>query len=260
VVLITKCGHGKDFMLPLDDFEGMVRRELAQSLESLGTESIDLYLLHRDNPRLPVGKVLEVLNREIETGRIMAFGASNWTYHRITEADAYARKHGLKGFSTISNNISLAVPAGPFYPGLVSVDEEGEKWHRKSRVPLISWSSLARGFFTGCYTPATATSSPAGPAGSGDFAERPENAFERRMAEVYCTDENFQRLDRARQVGERKGGYTPAETALAWVLNRPYPVLAAVGPHTQEHLESCVKASHLALSADEMDYLRSGGP
>lgn len=247
LVIITKGGHGSDGILPSENFEDLIKNELTESLESLAVDYIDLYLLHRDNPQLSVSRIMDTLNEELDKGRIHAFGASNWEYDRIDTANEYAQKHGLKGFSAISNNLSLAVPAGSFYPGLVSTDPSGEKWHQRTEIPLISWSSMARGFFTAKYT--------------SEMYEDPgtiEDGFKKRMIEIYGTSDNFDRYRRAKELGEKKGGYTAPEIALAWVVNRPYPVAAVVGPHTLKNLKSCVKASTIALSESEMAYLRKG--
>jgi aryl-alcohol dehydrogenase-like predicted oxidoreductase len=69
--------------------------------------------------------------------------------------------------------------------------------------------------------------------------------FTSRMIKVYCTDENFERRDRAKKLGEKKGGYTAVEVALAWLLHKPFPIVPIVGPHNQEELASCVKATSL---------------
>jgi aryl-alcohol dehydrogenase-like predicted oxidoreductase len=247
IVLITKGGHGSEGALPSENFKDLIKYELTESLEALGVNYIDLYLLHRDNPVLSVARIMDTLNEELNKGRIQAFGASNWTYDRIDEANQYVNGHGLRGFSAISNNISLAVPNGPFYPGLVSTGPSGEKWHQKTKLPLMSWSSMARGFFTGRYTPEMC-----------ENLGKIENSFMKRMIEIYGTGDNFNRLRRAEELGNKKGGFTAPEISLAWVLNRPYPVAAMVGPHTAKNLKSCVKASLLELSESETAYLRTG--
>ena len=241
IIIITKCGLTNDGILPADGYPELVHRELTISLQTLRTDYIDIYMLHRDNQQMSVAEILEPLNNEIANGRINALGASNWEYHRITEANEYASKYGMKGFAVVSNNISLAVPAVPFYPGLVSTDKAGEHWHKETGIPLIPWSSQARGFFTGRYTP--------------NMRNESTDGFTRRMIEVYCTDENFERLARAKELGERKGGYTAVETALSWLLHKPFPIVPIVGPHNREELTSCVNAIALSLTEYEMKWL-----
>ena len=184
---MTKCGLTSDGVLPADNFPEVVRKELTTSLQTLRTDYIDVYMLHRDNQEMPVAEIMDPLNSEIANGRINAIGASNWEYRRLTEADEYAYKHGMKGCAMVSNNLSLAVPTAAFYRGLVSTDKLGERWHEETGIPLIPWSSQARGFFTGRYTPQMCDD----PALASPEVEN----FTSRMIRVYCTDENFERLD-----------------------------------------------------------------
>ncbi|MFH1007960.1 MAG: aldo/keto reductase [Candidatus Latescibacterota bacterium] len=197
IVMITKGGlaEGGQGYLPVEEFGKKIEGELTTSLECLRTDYIDLYFLHRDNPLLPVAEIVDALNDQLARGRILAFGGSNWSSSRMDEANEYADQHGLVGFSAISNNLSLAVPTGPFYTGLVSMDKAGQSWLEESEIPLFSWSSQARGFFTGRYGPL-----------AGETAAPAEDAFTKRMMEIYGTDENFKRLRRAQEMAKRKGG------------------------------------------------------
>lgn len=246
VTLLTKCAHGTG-QIPAEGYPQLVQDELATSLRLLGTDSVDLYLLHRDNHQMTVQEILEPLNAAIERGQVRRLGASNWEYRRVTEANAFAAAHGLHGFSLVSNTISLATPAAAFYPGLVHVDAMGARWHRETGIPLLPWSSQARGFFAG-----------ACPRPTGTGARRPPNGYDQRMQQVYGTPANFARLDRARTLGERKGGLSATQIALAWVLHRPYPVVPVVGPRTPEELASCVRAGAVQLTPAELHWLETG--
>jgi aryl-alcohol dehydrogenase-like predicted oxidoreductase len=243
VAIITKCGLTGDGILPEQNFPKLVQEELTTSLETLRTDYIDLYMLHRDNQQMPVWEILEPLNDVISKGYAHALGASNWEYRRVTEANEYAYKHDMKGFAVVSNNISLAVPSAAFYRGLIWVDKTGERWHQETGIPLIPWSSQARGFFTGRFTPQAVSD--------------PESAdgFTKRMFKVYAREENLERLRRAEKLGEEKGNYTAVEVALAWLLHKPFPIVPIVGPHTPGELESCVKATSLSLTEREIKWL-----
>ncbi|MHB9033473.1 MAG: aldo/keto reductase, partial [Anaerolineae bacterium] len=202
--IITKIGHGgSNAILPDADFEEMVARELDASLAALRTERVDLLLLHRDNPAVEVGRIIERLNHEVKSGRVGCLGASNWTYARVDEANAYARLHDLAGFAVVSNHLSLAQAAEPFYARLVNVDAAGEAWHAHTGIPLLSWSAQARGFFTGAYD---------------SDKVKAEDAFGQRMLQVYGSSANYARLARAQVLGRDKGGYSATEVALAWLL------------------------------------------
>lgn len=246
LVLITKGAHGTG-VIPESEYPQVVHDELDASLRLLGTEYVDVYFLHRDNLEMPVAEILEPLNEEIERGRVRALGASNWEYRRLREAAEYAGKRGLTSFAAVSNTLSLPEPAAAFYPGLVSVDAEGERWHAQTGVPLIPWSSQARGFLTGQWTRQTRDEAARGHAG--------EKTFDSRMLKVYGTDENYERLERAQTLGAEKGGYSAMEVGLAWLLHKPFPVAPVVGPRNREELGSCVRAADLALTPEEVSWL-----
>ena len=74
------------------------------------------------------------------------------------------------------------------------------------------------------------------------------------MIEVYCTEENFERLRRAEELGRRRG-YSAVQVALAWVVHRPFAVFPIVGPRTKEELASCVAALSIKLTESEIRWL-----
>ena len=67
-----------------------IRTDLSESLERLGTDHVELYLLHRDDDWVEPDPLIEALNAEKATGRIASFGASNWASDRIDAANRYA--------------------------------------------------------------------------------------------------------------------------------------------------------------------------
>lgn len=235
IFIISKGGHDIYFNKEIEGFEQTIENEIKTSLECLQTDYIDLYFLHRDITAITAGQFIEFLNEQKELGRISSFGGSNWKPERIDEANEYADKHGLTGFAAVENNLSLAQPTGPYYPGLLSVDASGRRWHIKTGLPLFSWSSLARGFFTGRF--------------------RPEVRDNANMVRVYYTDENFERLERANRLGEIKGGYSAVQIALAWLLHQPLDVVPIVGPRNLTELESCIAALRLELTLEEVQWL-----
>ena len=85
VVVITKGAH-----TPYCDPESL-SRQLLESLERQGTDYADIYLMHRDNPEVPVGEFVDVLDEHRRAGRIRVYGVSNWSLERFDEANRYAR-------------------------------------------------------------------------------------------------------------------------------------------------------------------------
>jgi len=211
-----------------------ITSDLAISFQRLQTDYIDLYALHRDDTSVPVSEIIICLNEYIANGQIGAIGVSNWTTDRIAEANQYAEQHGLVGFTFSSPNLSLAKPNEPFWPGCVSIDEQSSKWHTETQLPVLSWSSQARGFFTGRYSP-----------------EVTDNAD---LVRVFYSDENWERLSRAEQLAGEKG-VTTIQIALAYVLNQPYPTCALIGAQRKEELLSCDEGATIKLSEQEIDWL-----
>ncbi|MCQ4086480.1 aldo/keto reductase [Saccharibacillus sp. JS10] len=232
LVILTKGAHHDENgpRVTPDD----IRSDLMTSLERLQTDFVELYALHRDDESVPVAKLLEALNEHIEAGRIGAIGASNWSWQRLQEANDYAASHGLVGFTFSSPNLSLAKANEPFWAGCVSADAQTLEWHKKTQLPLLSWSSQARGFFTGRFT-----------------KEVRDNAD---LVRVFYSDENWERLNRAEQLAAQKNT-TTIQIALAYVLNQPFPTCALIGAQNREELLSCEQGAEIELTADEVNWL-----
>lgn len=233
VTILTKGAH------PFNDGVPRVNRQsiyddLMVSLEQLRLDSVDLYALHRDDPNVPVGEILEALNEQVAAGRIKVFGGSNWSWQRLKEANEYAHKHNLIGFSFSSPNLSLAKAQEPYWAGCVSADESTCQWHQETKLPLLSWSAQARGFFT------------------GRFAR--DNFENRDLVRVFYNDANWERYDRAVLLAKEKE-VAPIEIALAYVLQQPFPTGAIIGPRNDAEMKSCAEAERLNLSQIEIDWL-----
>lgn len=211
-----------------------IREELDISLERLRTDYVDLYALHRDDLNVPVGSILEWLNELAEEGRVLAFGASNWTTARLAEAAEYAQEHGLRGFSFSSPNLSLAKAQEPYWHDCVSIDAPSLAWHEQSGLPLFSWSAQARGFFTGRFSP--------------------EDRSDADLVRVFYNDDNWERYRRAEELAKEKGVAT-IQIALAYVLNQSFPSAAIIGPRNEAEMRSCREAADLKLTADEIEWL-----
>jgi aryl-alcohol dehydrogenase-like predicted oxidoreductase len=211
-----------------------IEEELLISLERLRTDYVDLYALHRDDPQVPVGVIIDALNEHVEAGRIRAFGVSNWTHQRIQEANEYAAKNGLAGIAFSSPNLSLAKAKEPYWTGCVSADADTLAWHTKTQLPLFSWSSQARGFFTGRFTP--------------------ENREDPDLVRVFYSDDNWERYRRAEQLAKEKQVET-IQIALAYVLNQPFPTGAIIGPKNRKEMLSCAAGAAIELTPEEIAWL-----
>ncbi len=229
VVVITKGAH-----TPYCDPESLTR-QLLESLDRQGTDHADIYMMHRDNPDVPVGEFVDVLDEHRRAGRIRVFGGSNWTPARFDEANAYAAANGRHGFEVLSNHFGLAEAYDVPWDGCEhATDPASKRWLEERQVPLLPWSSQARGFFTGRAAP-------------GDTSDA-------ELVRCYYSDDNFERLRRARELGEQYG--VPATAiALAYVLHQPFPTFPLFGPRTIAEARSSMTGLSVELSPEQVAWL-----
>ena len=244
LVLISKGCHPyeRDRVTPED-----LRHDIEQSFERLGTDYIDIYFMHRDDLKVDVGPMVEILNEYKKAGKIGVFGGSNWTHERIQEANRYAAEHGLTPFQVSSPNFGLCDQIGdPFGGGAGCVTisgragEEARKWYREQEMPVFAYSSLGRGFFSGRVKSA-----------------RPEEAadvLDEFAVKGYCYPENFERLRRVEQLAQEKNCTVP-QLALAWVLAQPLKVFPLVSASAKERMTQNLAALEIRLTAEETAWL-----
>lgn len=242
VVVITKgCHHTQDRqrVTPYD-----LTADLHDSLARLKTDRIDLYLLHRDDPAVPVEELIGALNAHIDAGKIAAIGASNWSVARIQAANQYAREQGLQPFVASSPNYSLAVQIEAPWPNTVSISgpaaSDERAWYRTTRMPILAWSSLAHGFLSGHFR--------------SDRTSDAESEFERNVLLTYGSDENFERLRRAEILACEKGVTVP-QIALAFIFEQPIDVYAVVASRTPAEFAANAAALDISLTRAELDWL-----
>jgi predicted dehydrogenase/aryl-alcohol dehydrogenase-like predicted oxidoreductase len=206
------------------------------SLERMQLDHADLYMMHRDNPEIPVSEFIDVLNQLVKEKRLKAFGGSNWSIQRVAAANEYAKSKGLQGFSMVSNNFSLARMVNPVWGGCIQAsDPESRAWLTKTQLALFPWSSQARGFFT-------------------DRAHRDQSLNDEEMNRCWYSEDNWQRRERVLELAKKKN-VLPINIALAYVLNQPFPTFPLIGPRTLEELRTSLPGLDIALTADEVRWL-----
>ncbi|HEY7413702.1 MAG TPA: aldo/keto reductase [Ktedonobacteraceae bacterium] len=209
--------------------------QLLKSLERLQTEYVDIYMMHRDNPDVPVGEFISVLNEHKAAGRIRAFGGSNWSIERVEAANKWAAEHGLTGFTAISNNFSLARMVNPVWAGCISASDAASRaWLVKNQMALMPWSSQARGFFTG--------------------RAHPNDLSDAELVRSWYSEDNFQRLERATELARTKG-VLPINIALAYVLCQPFPTFPLIGPRALSETSQALPGLDITLTPDELRWL-----
>jgi len=216
----------------------LVTSDLIRSLEELQVDTADIYMMHRDNPSIPAGEFVDVMNEHIVAGRIRAIGGSNWLPHRIDEANSYAAAHGLVGFRVSSPNFSLALwNEATWTDCYTASDLPTRRWYEQRDLSLFAWSSQASGFFTGRF----------------DRSDAADPALAD-VVRVWFNDENFARRERAEEIAAARG-VSATEIALAFVLCQRFSAFALIGPRTIDELRSSMGAADLLLTPDECAYL-----
>lgn len=245
VVILGKGAHHNMDRRRVTPFD--ITADLHDSLARLRTDYIDLYVLHRDDPAMPVEPIVDVLNHHMQAGHIRAFGGSNWSVERIEAANHYAHANHLQPFVVSSPNFSLAVQRDEPWENCRSIsgpDAELERaWYQEREMPLFVWSSLAGGFLTGRYR--------------RDNLDQLTTRTDEMIIRCYASEENFGRLERAEELGQEKGLTLP-QMALAYVLSQPLDIYALVGCRTPEEFAENVKASEVRLSDEEIRLLEAG--
>ncbi len=211
-----------------------IRRGVRQSLERLGTDYIDLYQTHRWDYTAPIEETLTTLNDLVREGRVAHLGASSmWAWQLASALETSARL-GIESFVSMQNHYNL-----------IYREEEREviPLCLSKGLGLIPWSPLARGFLSGKYRKGKEPSS----------LRYKKDAL---LKERYFLDQDFRILDKLLKVAkERK--VSPAQVALAWVLQKPGVVSPIVGVTKLEQLEELVEALSLKLSKAEVDSLEA---
>jgi aryl-alcohol dehydrogenase-like predicted oxidoreductase len=234
VVLLTKGAHPDERDWSSRVTPEIIASDLVSSLDRLGVPAVDIYLVHRDRPEVPVGEIVDALAAEVSAGRARSIGVSNWTLGRLDAAIAYADLHGLPPIAWSSPSLALARPVDPPWPGTVDAgDEASRSWYATHTTRLEVWSPTANGYF----------------AADADLGSSHLRA--------YRTPANEARRARAAEFGAARG-LSGIQVALAWVINQPSRPVAAIGMTKVEHVDEAVAAARTTLTESERDWLEHG--
>ena len=235
IVVLAKGAHTPDC------HPKKIRPQLEETLNRMGTTSVDIYCLHRDNTDIPVGDFIDMLNELKNEGLISVFGASNWSLDRFKEANEYALANDKEPFTVLSNNFSLARMNSPVWPGCFSCsDNDYVDYIKENQIAIFPWSSQARGFFLDGqeFT------------GAAHVADPNREEQDR----VWGSEENFERRRRCLELAEKKS-VDPIQIALAYVLCQQFPTFPLIGPRNFFETENSMDALNLALDSEEVAWL-----
>lgn len=206
-----------------------ILRQIEGSLRRLGTDHLDLYLIHEPDPDTPLEETLHALDELVRAGKVRHFGASNVDAAWLVESLALGRKHGLRRFEWVQNSYSLLdrTPEAGLFPLCA-----------RERIGFTPFSPLAGGWLAGKYRRGEPF-----PVGSR-MTMRPE------AYEGFVNAPTFAALDALRAAAARRG-VSMAGLALAWVLGHPVVTAAIVGPRRPEHFGPVREAVEMELSEED---------
>ena len=232
VVISTKVGFRS---APAMLHQGLSRQHiLAQcdnSLQRLGTDYIDIYLVHRVDLNTPIEETVEALDSLVKQGKVRYVGFSNWPAWKAAKAVGIQEKNGLARFR-----------AAELYYSLVGRDFEHElgPFVEDAGIGVLVWSPLAGGFLSGKYT----RENPQGDGGrltGFDFLP-------------YDKAKGHDVVDLLRAIAKDHNA-SPAQVALAWLLTKKAVSSVLIGANKMTQLEDNLAAVDLQLTADEVTKL-----
>ncbi|MEU3461399.1 aldo/keto reductase [Streptomyces sp. NPDC006733] len=216
------------------DFKGLragnIRAAAEASLRRLGTEYIDLYYTHFDDPQVPVEEIIGALDELVREGKVRQIAASNISPERLSESLLFSQREGLASYVALQQLYNL-VERTEYEAAMADVVAA----HGLSSVP---YSALASGFLTGKYRAGAVVDSPrAGKAGT------------------YLATERGQRVLVALDEVARAHDAEVPTVALAWLAAQPTVAAPIASARTVEQLPALLAVADLKLTSEELDRL-----
>jgi aryl-alcohol dehydrogenase-like predicted oxidoreductase len=218
---------------PGENGGGLSRKHILSGIDAslgrLGLDYVDLYQIHRWDPRTPIEETMSALHEVVQSGKARYIGASSMFSWQFAKAQYTAEKHGWTRFVSMQNHYNL-----------IYREEEREMIPLclDQGVGVIPWSPLARGVLAGTRTRS----------GERSTTRANTDAF---TDYLYEQPTDFDVVERAQEVATARGVPT-AQVALAWLLTKPGVTAPIVGSTKLAHLEDALAAAQLKLSDDEV--------
>jgi aryl-alcohol dehydrogenase (NADP+) len=226
IVLATKV-HG--VMRPGPNGRGLSRKaimtEIDHSLRRLGTDYVDLYQIHRWDPRTPIEETLEALHDVVKAGKARYIGASSMYAWQFSKALHVSERNGWTRFVSMQDHYNL-----------LNREEEREMLPlcADESIAVLPWSPLARGRLTRDWDETTSRSE------TDEFGKS-----------LYDPASDRTIVERVASLAQSRG-VPRAQVALAWLLSKPVVTSPIVGVTKMAHLDDALAAVDLELSAEEI--------
>lgn len=236
LIISTKGGH------PSDSFpqkNRLSRKEILGDLETslklLGTDYVDIYWIHKDDPDYPIEDLIETCNEIVRQGKARIIGCSNFQSERIAAAKDYADSNNMVSFSLSQIQWSLASTEDKYFAqfGSIVMTPERYDFYSENNIGVFAFSSQAQGFFA-------------------KIAKKGLQSLPTHLIEQFGSEANMLRLEKLKAFCEEKD-CTVSAASLAYLINNKLPCVAIIGARTEEMLSESLKAVDVAMTPDEAD-------
>ncbi|QBR71794.1 aldo/keto reductase [Beijerinckiaceae bacterium] len=215
--------------------QGLSRKHILASIDAslrrLGTDYVDLYIIHRFDPEAPIEETIEALDIVVRSGKARYIGASSMNAWQFMRMLGLQEQHGLAQFVSMQNHYNL-----------IYREEEREMLPlcRELGIAVTPWSPLARGLLAGSRKAKTIRAT----------TDRPAQQWYDHHAEEDAIVAAVEQIAAGR-------GVPPAQIALAWLMSRPGITAPIIGASKPRHLDDAVASLSLALTNEEMSRLEA---
>ena len=234
VAIATKFGFKIDGTNGLDSRPECIRKVVEGSLKRLRTDRIDLYYQHRVDLTVPIEEVAGTINDLIKAGKVLHFGLSE------PSAKTIRRAHAVQPVAAIQTEYSL-IERSPERNGVLQACEE-------LGIGFVPWGPLGQGFLPGKMdVNAQSTFDP-----KTDLRA----TFPRFSPMVMKNNQPI--IEFLTKFGAKKGGATPAQIALAWLLAQKPWIVPIPGTSKMDHLRENMGAVNVRLTPSDLREIETG--
>ena len=224
VLIATKVGIHPSFKgLRADN----INRAIDATLDRLGTDHVDLYYAHYDDPEVPMAHIVGALSSLVDTGKVRYIAPSNFTPARLDEWAEVTQANGLHPAVALQPEYNL-LERGFETNGLRDAAQ-------RQGLGVLPYYALAAGFLTGKYRPGMEVAGARAPKASRYLADAHAQAVLTILDEISATH-----------------GVGPAAVAIAWLRAQPTIVAPIASASRLDQLPDLMAGATLELTADEL--------
>ncbi|MFN0059207.1 MAG: aldo/keto reductase family protein [Planctomycetota bacterium] len=202
-----------------------IHTSIDRTLRNLGTDYLDIYFCHREDPETPLEETARAMDDLIRRGKILYWGTSMWKPRTLRDAHALASRHGWCGPQVEQPKYNLLDR---------SIEKKLAPTAAGLSMGLVVWSPLAGGILTGKY--------------AGGVPAQSRGATTEWLKDV-LTPQNIARVGELAKLAQSMS-LEPGQLALAWVLRRPEVSSAITGATQVEHVQKNLRAASVQIPAD----------